>query len=336
MSRRDTAGRVRPRFAAPYKSMSILAALGVALLLSACDGGSGMSGVKAEAAKQVRRSDRFQAVAGNGTVMVAVGAYGVVETSADQGASWRRSQLPGGPALIDVAACGDGSFAALDIGGAVWRANAEAGNWEAFALPPVDAALDLTCAPDGRLWVVGARGAILVSADGGKSWDDRSTGEDLQLLGVQFLSAHFGVIAGEFGTVMTSQDGGATWTAQPTIPNEFYPQGMHFLKDGRGWLVGLGGTLLATTDAGATWTRHQAPIEAPLYGVWSDGGLVHAVGAVGTAFTFDPKAGGWTRLANVGLADLRGIAPSGAGLVLAGTGALALAPANPPVSAAKN
>ncbi|MFZ8382390.1 hypothetical protein ACO1LY_15175, partial [Staphylococcus aureus] len=92
--------------------------------------------------------------------MVAVGAYGVVETSHDNGASWTRRELPDAPALIKVAACGDGHFAALDMNGRLWHADAESATWSVAQIPAQDALLDLTCTRDNRIWAIGARSAI--------------------------------------------------------------------------------------------------------------------------------------------------------------------------------
>jgi photosystem II stability/assembly factor-like uncharacterized protein len=298
---------------------------GLALGLAACHPDARSDSVAAEKGRAVLRSDRFQAVVRSGDRLVAVGAYGAILVSSDNGAHWSRTELPGAPPLLRVAACGDGRLVALDFSGQVWLAGADAATWEAFRVPAADAVLDATCTADNRIWVVGARGAIFASGDGGRSWADRSLAEDLQFLNVQFPTASFGVISGEFGRVLVSRDSGATWGEGGSTGAEFYPQGMHFADERRGLVVGLGGAVQETQDGGLTWTRSKAPTEAPLYGVAAlPGDGVVAVGAAGSAFR--RTAGTWQAIEGVPLTDLRGIAATPTSVVLAGAGALVALP----------
>lgn len=304
-----------------------LGALAV-LALGGCQGDQRSGGVAAEMAKPVRRIDHLQSVAGNGKVLVAVGAFGAVIVSEDGGASWKRNDLAQGGALIKVAACGDGSFAALDFGGRLWLGSPDAASWSARDLPPSDAHLDVACTSDDRLWVTGARGLLATSRDGGKSWENKSLDEDIQLLNVQFPTSSFGVVTGEFGRVLVSRDGGATWEQGAGLGEDFYPQGMHFETDSRGLVVGLGGAVFETLDGARGWARGNAPAEAPLYGVLAlAGGDAVVVGAAGMAAR--RTGGAWSPISGVPMADLRGLTVSPKGVVLAGTGTLM------PISATK-
>lgn len=301
-----------------------LVGTGLALGLAACQPDTQMSAVSAEQGKPIHRYDRLQSVAHNTDTQVAVGAFGVVLTSTDGGQHWRRSELPGAPGLIKVAACGNGSFAALDFNGGLWSSDGKAEAWTSATIPADDALLDLTCTADGHLWVVGARGAILSSADGGKSWVPKSLDEDIQLLNVQFPTPSFGVIAGEFGRVLVSLDGGGKWTEAGSLGPDFYPQAMYFQDDKTGIVVGLGGAVLETADGGKTWSRSKAPTEAPLYGVLSDPAGVLVVGAVGTAFH---RAGGhWQPVKGLPMTDLRGLSLTASQILVAGGGSITALP----------
>ena len=295
----------------------VLAAVG----LAGCDLDKGGAGVASGQSSAVRRFDHFQSVTDSGRGLVAVGAFGVVEVSADGGSTWARREVAGAPGLIKVATCGDGSLAALDFDGAVWRAGADAATWTAAKLPATDAVLDLACTGDNHLWVVGARGAILASRDGGKSWTDQSLAEDIQLLNVQFPTPAVGVISGEFGRVLLTSDGGAKWREGGSLGPDFYPQGMDFADAQHGLVVGLGGAVLETLDGGVTWKRDKAPTEAPLYGVAATlpGGPV-VVGAAGSVFRRVGSA--WRPVGGIPLTDFRGIARTGSGAILAGAGVL--------------
>lgn len=297
------------------------------LILSACQGEQRhSSGVAAEAAKSVRRTDHFQSLVSNGTVLVAVGSFGAVISSADGGASWTRTALADGAPLVQVASCGDRSFIALDFSGKIWRAPPNAAAWTALPLPPADAVLDATCTPDNHIWVTGARGLITVSTDGGKSWNEKSLDEDVQLLNISFPSASLGIITGEFGRVLISRDGGASWSQGGSLGDDFYPQAMHFENERRGLVVGLGGAVQETLDGGMTWTRSKAPIEAPLYGVLAlPGGGAVVVGAAGSAARLSD--GVWSPVSGLPMTDLRGLVATPKGVMLAGTGTVQPLPA---------
>jgi photosystem II stability/assembly factor-like uncharacterized protein len=286
-----------------------------------------MSGVSAEKAKAVRRSDHFQSVASVGDTLVAVGSFGVVVSSRDGGATWSRTELAGAPAFLKVSACGDGSLAALDFNGKLWTGKAGAADWTAKPIPATDSLLDATCTPDSKVWVVGARGAVMMSADQGATWTDKSIPEDLQFLNVHFTSATHGVVSGEFGRVLITKDGGASWSPGGGLGEDFYPQGMHFENDSHGVVVGLSGAVIETNDGCVTWTRSQAPMEAPLYGVLAaSGGDLVTVGAAGTALK---RTGGrWEAIRGVPMADLRGLAATSTSIVVAGTGLVGQLPAS--------
>ncbi|TAN62428.1 MAG: hypothetical protein EPN20_10975 [Magnetospirillum sp.] len=299
-------------------------ATGVALIvlgLAGCQPDSRQSGVAAEQAKPIRRTDHFQSLVASGRTLVAVGSFGVVVASADGGATWKRTELPDGAPLVRVASCGDGSLVALDFSGKLWRAPSNASTWTASPLPPSDAVLETTCTADNRIWVTGARGLLLVSDDGGKSWASRSLDEDIQLLNIQFPSAAFGVVTGEFGRVLITRDGGASWSQGGSLGEDFYPQAMHFETDRRGLVVGLSGAVQETRDGGVSWTRTKAPIEAPLYGVLAlPGDEAVVVGAAGSAARL--TGGVWSPVTGLPMTDLRGIAATATGVMLAGTGAV--------------
>lgn len=300
-----------------------LCLVGFAILLSGCKGEARMEAVSEERAKPFHRYDRFQSVAHNHGRVVAVGAYGAAVVSDDDGATWRRLDLPGAPSLVRAATCGDGTFLALDVVGRVWRGGRDALHWDAVPVPAHDAVLDLTCSSDSRVWVVGARGAVFTSADMGETWADKSLPEDIQLLNVQFPTAATGIITGEFGRVLVSRDGGGHWQEAGSLGPDFYPQGMDFRDERRGTVVGLSGAVLETSDGGRNWTRQKAPTEAPLYGVLHlTSGQTVVVGAAGAAFI--RGNGEWVPLGHAHQADLRGLAETAAGVVIAGTGTLAV------------
>lgn len=151
----------------------------------------------------------------------------------------------------------------------------------------------ITCDAAGRLWVVGGFSTILVSDDGGKSWQDRSIGEDLILTAIQFPDADHGYALGEFGSVYATVDGGESWSTLPPIPGEFYPQAALFTDAAHGWVVGLDGAVMHTADGGQNWSKQPSGTQVGLFGLAAmPGGRVVAVGDRATVLSIDGNA--WT------------------------------------------
>lgn len=246
------------------------------------------------------RTDLLQAVTRDGKTgtIVAVGLRGVIGVSRDEGGTWQRHDLTdrtGGlrPALLDVTACPDGSFTALDGRGHVFASADQGDSWTMHTVESPEPPQAITCGADGRLWVVGGFSTILVSDDGGKSWQDRSIGEDLILTAIQFPDADRGYALGEFGSVYVTVNGGQSWTAQSPIPGDFYPQAALFTDAAHGWVVGLDGAIMRTADGGQNWVKQPSGTQVGLFGLAAlPGGRVVALGDRATILS--ATSDGWT------------------------------------------
>lgn len=57
----------------------------------------------------------------------------------------------------------------------------------------------------------GRSDTVLVSRDGGETWQTGATGSGMSLWAVHVVSDRHGWIVGDEGTVLSTPDGGATW-----------------------------------------------------------------------------------------------------------------------------
>ena len=132
-------------------------------------------------------------------------------------------------------------------------------------------------------FVVGARGAILATTDGGRTWPvqaacsgpgpcradapDRVTAD---LSAVVFSDPSHGFAVGARGTILATTDGGRTWAVQRAC-EESSPclagsgdlvvddlAGVSFADSTYGYAVGARGTILATRNGGRTWAPWAA------------------------------------------------------------------------------
>lgn len=302
----------------------ILACL-VALGLAGCSAPADLAGMASTAGRTTQRFDQFQAAADNGRMLVVVGGNGIVVASADRGAHWARQEIGGDAALVGIAACPDGSFAALDFFHRLWLADASAGGWQARELKDPINPLAIACDSANRLWVAGSGATIAMSADRGATWKPTVLGDDLLLTSIQFVDGQHAYITGEFGAVFRSTDGGATWTARTRIGADFYPYAACFTDAERGWVSGLAGVVMHTADGGQTWQKQANPLGAPIYGLAVDQGQAIGVGVNGLLFRL--KDGQWTFSGARPTSYLRAVLPLPDGRVLlaGGSGALEIA-----------
>ncbi len=113
-------------------------------------------------------------------------------------------------------------------------------------------------------WVVGKKGTILHTEDGGEHWEHQKSGDpELQLMAVQFIDLKTGWITGIrstevwSGVVLHTTDGGRHWKSQYSKKG-FGLENAFFTDKKNGWVTGeteWGGvsSLFRTSDGGKTW-----------------------------------------------------------------------------------
>jgi photosystem II stability/assembly factor-like uncharacterized protein len=204
--------------------------------------------------------------AGHGWVFGEMGALFATE---DGGESWARQRVPTrhlllGASFLDAQRgwlVGAGStLLQTSDGGASWRAGEVSGllqqiSVQASAQTNARGGAAQTSAPSLRLsavsfadarhgWAVGARGAVVATTDGGRSWRAQRSGTESDLFDVKFFDEREGRAVGADGAAIHTTDGGATWRTEATgTPHAL--ERLFFTGRGRGWAVGFGGTIIS-------------------------------------------------------------------------------------------
>ncbi|MGF6901397.1 WD40/YVTN/BNR-like repeat-containing protein [Paraburkholderia sp. GAS348] len=181
-----------------------------------------------------------------------------------------------------------------------------------------------------RLVVVGMRGLIAISDDGGKTWTQASVPAQSDLLALSFPTNLEGWAVGHDGVVLHSGDGGATWSrqldgrvaarrlsaiyqqkvaagdqsVQPYLDqlNLNYKSGptlpfvsVAFENARMGFAVGSFGMIVATEDGGKTWQPYLDRIDDPqflhLNSIRYIEGNLYIAAEKGTVFKFDRQSG---------------------------------------------
>ena len=135
-------------------------------------------------------------------------------------------------------------------------------------------------------FITGARGTILKTENGGKTWNRKmarseAAGQNVNrrggggiranLMGIQMISETVGFIAGSENTLLKTTDGGETWIGSSErarvgeTRNNL--ENILFVSPTIGWVIGSYGTILHTTDGGETWNKHNPGVDNNLFGI---------------------------------------------------------------------
>jgi photosystem II stability/assembly factor-like uncharacterized protein len=165
----------------------------------------------------------------------AAGDFGTMTHTEDGGKTWTSMRVPETVVLPD---------SALDTG-------VEPGDVNLYSLSYGDA---------DHVWAVGEFGIVIVSTDGGRTWQQQHTPVESTLFGVRFADARRGWAVGVDSLILHTQDGGATWSVQkpPISQRSLYDVAV---KGDAGWIVGDSGTVFKSTDGGASWLPEPLPIQ---------------------------------------------------------------------------
>ena len=131
-----------------------------------------------------------------------------------------------------------------------------------------------------RGWVVGSRGALLATEDGGRTWKAMARPAQDVLRDIYFSDAFNGWIVCERNAyelrtkddprtyLMTTTDGGKTWKRINIKGVDVDARLVRavFSPSGRGWTFGEGGAVYTLHNAGANWVRLQSPTRHLLLG----------------------------------------------------------------------
>jgi photosystem II stability/assembly factor-like uncharacterized protein len=109
---------------------------------------------------------------------------------------------------------------------------------------------------DSNKVAVGKFGLILLTKDGGKSWERRPSGTTKTLSAVSFADHKHGFVVGSGGTLLATGDGGATWQPQNSGTKD-HLLSVHAVSPNQVFAVGAFGTLLSTADGGHSWRKHE-------------------------------------------------------------------------------
>ncbi len=115
--------------------------------------------------------------------------------------------------------------------------------------------------PD-RAFIVGARGKLLLTEDGGQHFTRVKIGSDLAIFGIQMVDVENGYLCGQDGLIMRTRDGGKTWE-KLNSRTHLYIFSLSFPDPLHGVFVGDQSLVLSTTNGGETFFKRRLERKFP-------------------------------------------------------------------------
>jgi photosystem II stability/assembly factor-like uncharacterized protein len=110
---------------------------------------------------------------------------------------------------------------------------------------------------------VGNFGEILTTTDGGTSWTQQISKEQLAFRKVLYFTPRVAIACGFWSTMFRTTDEGKTWAEIP-FPDRRMLIGVARIDSATAWICGDKGLLMKTTDAGAHWTEYSSSTDKML------------------------------------------------------------------------
>jgi len=208
-----------------------------------------------------------------------VGSNGLIMHSDDSGASWGTQKSGSADSLMAVHFFNQKRGIVVGGGGTILTTNNGGTTWHRYpfdwmgSLPPCAIEMcilspilyDIYFLDTRHGWIVGEKGTVLATKDGGTEWKLLNVAEYPSLYSVYFSNEHEGMAAGKDGSLLTSNDGGSTWEKQ-RVPVPAGEVDLHvvLMDDGRGIVVGDRGVVLRSTDGGKNWKLETLQLQPPL------------------------------------------------------------------------
>jgi photosystem II stability/assembly factor-like uncharacterized protein len=178
-------------------------------------------------------------------------------------------------------------------------------------LAPKALALDAVVV-DGTMIAVGERGHILVSADGGNSWQQQASPTRTMLTAVYFYNRDLGWAVGHDSAILRTADGGTTWELVNWMPEDESPFFDVWFSDvDNGVAIGAYGAYYETTDGGGSWSsRWISDDDWHLHQIArSDTGRLYIAAEAGSVYRSDDGGENWITLPSLYEGSYFGVLP---------------------------
>ncbi len=258
---------------------------------------------------------------------MAVGDDGEVQATEDGGKTWKQAKLPTEMAMLGLD-FDPGRILVVGQAGVVLRSDAP-GKWEKVDSDTDKRLFSVSANANGFAVAVGEFGAIILSNDGGSSWQYQEMdwleigtdgGAEPHLYSVFVGEDDVVTLVGEFGLILRSMDKGQSWNVVNMAEASLFA--IEIRDDGKGFAVGQDGYALKTRDRGETWEALDVGSKAILNGVHSSSNGHVVVSAMREMMISEDGGETWRALDNIEVTTVWyvGVSASSNGVLAVGQG----------------
>ena len=174
------------------------------------------------------------------------------------GQEWEwQNPLPQGNNLNDVVWMTSTTVLAVGDFNTILRSTDAGSTWTIIGQNSTEPLRSISRVNDQVAWVLGYYGSVLMTSDGGLTWQARhDSAGNYSMYCIDFVNSAIGWAGGYHGScaaIWYTNDSGQSWMEQQ-VPGCAGIQDIDFVNDSTGWAVG-GYMIRHTTDGGATWTE---------------------------------------------------------------------------------
>lgn len=254
----------------------------------------------------------------DGGEYLAVGERGHIVKSND-GRNWVQVEVVPTRSTLTVVTEADGQLWAAGHDTVILHSGDKGNTWTRHYFDPErgQPVMDLHFTASGRGFAIGAYGLMLVSDDGGESWEELEVSEEGWHLNAMLdLGDGRLMIAGEAGYSYRSFDDGETWeTLEMPYPGSMF--GIVARTDGCIVEFGLRGNVQQSCDFGDSWTEPDSGTASTITAAVADGDGLLLVGNSGIVLHQDP-AGVFSDSIHSSGVDFAAVTALGSGFILVG------------------
>ncbi|MBK7629622.1 MAG: protein kinase [Ignavibacteriales bacterium] len=144
-------------------------------------------------------------------------------------------------------------------------------------------------------FIVGSRGLILNTYDGGLTWHATNSYVNENLFSISFADSKNGIIVGWNGTILKTTNGGLSWQKQSSKTNTYFKDVL-FVNEFLGFIVGGEGKVLRTENGGEEWYEIDLESNSGLYKIsFENNGEGIILSNIGEIFFSNDSGKSWTK-----------------------------------------
>lgn len=186
---------------------------------------------------------------------VAVGDSGTFIISKDGGLSWNKKNLDRKINISDVYCSPFGKVILIGDSSSIYYSSNFLDSLQALPVQAGYTFLRIIFTDNETGFIVGNKGLILKTMNGGINWYKTITNTDNLIFDLSFFDSKIGYAVGWDGMILKTTNGGESWNRIEDKPADNYLKSIDVTKEGYGLIVGGDGTILRSSNYGNKWSE---------------------------------------------------------------------------------